>query len=101
MTVMCVQVRMSSCSRCNTCECLAYDEEIMAGWTADDSNLNSTCPFCGSAFLPLLNVNIQDLTSRDRQVTLTQSFLLICTVLWYDFKHVVGVGSHRITIHNV
>lgn len=63
---MCVQVRMSSCSRCNTCECLAYDEEIMAGWTADDSNLNSTCPFCGSAFLPLLNVNIRDLTSKDR-----------------------------------
>ncbi|KAF5895051.1 C-myc promoter-binding protein isoform X1, partial [Clarias magur] len=61
-----IEVRMSSCSRCNTCECLAYDEEIMAGWTADDSNLNSTCPFCGSAFLPLLNVDIQDLTSRDR-----------------------------------
>ncbi|KAB5574891.1 hypothetical protein PHYPO_G00214330 [Pangasianodon hypophthalmus] len=61
-----IEVRMSSCSRCNTCECLAYDEEIMAGWTADDSNLNSTCPFCGSAFLPLLNVDIQDLTSQDR-----------------------------------
>ncbi|KAF4091577.1 hypothetical protein AMELA_G00038610 [Ameiurus melas] len=61
-----IEVRMSSCSRCNTCECLAYDEEIMAGWTADDSNLNSTCPFCGSAFLPLLNVDIQDLTCRDR-----------------------------------
>uniref|UniRef100_A0A672NZX6 C-myc promoter-binding protein-like n=1 Tax=Sinocyclocheilus grahami TaxID=75366 RepID=A0A672NZX6_SINGR len=54
-------VRMSSCSRCNTCESLVYDEEIMAGWTADDSNLNSTCPFCGSPFLPLLNVDIRDL----------------------------------------
>uniref|UniRef100_A0AAR2K664 UDENN domain-containing protein n=1 Tax=Pygocentrus nattereri TaxID=42514 RepID=A0AAR2K664_PYGNA len=57
-----LSVRMSSCSRCNTCECLVYDEEIMAGWTADDSNLNSTCPFCGSPFLPLLNVDIRDLT---------------------------------------
>uniref|UniRef100_A0A8C1M554 DENN/MADD domain containing 4A n=1 Tax=Cyprinus carpio TaxID=7962 RepID=A0A8C1M554_CYPCA len=54
-------VRMSSCSHCNTCESLVYDEEIMAGWTADDSNLNSTCPFCGSPFLPLLNVDIRDL----------------------------------------
>uniref|UniRef100_A0A673M133 DENN/MADD domain containing 4A n=1 Tax=Sinocyclocheilus rhinocerous TaxID=307959 RepID=A0A673M133_9TELE len=54
-------VRMSSCSRCNTCESLVYDEEIMAGWTADDSNLNSTCPFCGSPFLPLLNVDIRNL----------------------------------------
>ncbi|KAK2848067.1 hypothetical protein Q7C36_009749 [Tachysurus vachellii] len=68
-----IEVRMSSCSRCNTCECLAYDEEIMAGWTADDSNLNSTCPFCGSAFLPLLNVNIRDLTSKDRDPTSSQT----------------------------
>uniref|UniRef100_A0AAR2KUV4 DENN/MADD domain containing 4A n=1 Tax=Pygocentrus nattereri TaxID=42514 RepID=A0AAR2KUV4_PYGNA len=59
-----ISVRMSSCSRCNTCECLVYDEEIMAGWTADDSNLNSTCPFCGSPFLPLLNVDIRDLTAQ-------------------------------------
>ncbi|KAI5098180.1 C-myc promoter-binding protein isoform X3 [Silurus meridionalis] len=72
-----IEVHMSSCSRCNTCECLAYDEEIMAGWTADDSNLNSTCHFCGSAFLPLLNVDIQDLTSQERQVTLIQSYKLI------------------------
>ncbi|TRY87122.1 hypothetical protein DNTS_008183 [Danionella cerebrum] len=61
-----VEVRMSSCSRCNTCEGLVYDEEIMAGWTADDSNLNSTCPFCGSPFLPLLNVDIQNLADQER-----------------------------------
>ncbi|KAL2093256.1 hypothetical protein ACEWY4_010568 [Coilia grayii] len=59
-----IEVLMSSCSRCNTCECLVYDEEIMAGWTADDSNLNSTCPFCGSPFLPLLDVEIRDLRTR-------------------------------------
>uniref|UniRef100_A0A9J8AN52 DENN/MADD domain containing 4A n=1 Tax=Cyprinus carpio carpio TaxID=630221 RepID=A0A9J8AN52_CYPCA len=59
-------VRMSSCSHCNTCESLVYDEEIMAGWTADDSNLNSTCPFCGSPFLPLLNVDIRDLGDQER-----------------------------------
>uniref|UniRef100_A0A4W6DJV2 DENN/MADD domain containing 4A n=1 Tax=Lates calcarifer TaxID=8187 RepID=A0A4W6DJV2_LATCA len=55
------QVLMSSCSLCKTCDCLVYDEEIMAGWTANDSNLNSTCPFCGTAFLPFLNVEIKDL----------------------------------------
>uniref|UniRef100_A0A8C2CWD6 DENN/MADD domain containing 4A n=1 Tax=Cyprinus carpio TaxID=7962 RepID=A0A8C2CWD6_CYPCA len=58
-------MRMSSCSRCNTCESLVYDEEIMAGWTADDSNLNSTCPFCGSPFLPLLNVDIRNLGDQE------------------------------------
>uniref|UniRef100_A0AAY4D8J5 DENN/MADD domain containing 4A n=1 Tax=Denticeps clupeoides TaxID=299321 RepID=A0AAY4D8J5_9TELE len=60
------QVLLSSCSCCNTCECLVYNEEIMAGWTADDSNLNSTCPFCGSPFLPLLNVEIRDLQDQKR-----------------------------------
>uniref|UniRef100_H3CSM6 DENN/MADD domain containing 4A n=1 Tax=Tetraodon nigroviridis TaxID=99883 RepID=H3CSM6_TETNG len=60
------EVLMSSCSLCKTCECLVYDEEIMAGWTADDSNLNSTCPFCGTAFLPFLNVEIKDLRSLSR-----------------------------------
>uniref|UniRef100_A0A8C7K522 DENN domain containing 4A n=1 Tax=Oncorhynchus kisutch TaxID=8019 RepID=A0A8C7K522_ONCKI len=49
------------CSRCKTCDGLVYDEEIMAGWTADDSNLNTTCPFCGNPFLPFLNVEIRDL----------------------------------------
>ena len=32
---------MCSLSRCQTCDNLLYDEEIMAGWTADDSNLNT------------------------------------------------------------
>uniref|UniRef100_A0A4W6DJP2 DENN/MADD domain containing 4A n=1 Tax=Lates calcarifer TaxID=8187 RepID=A0A4W6DJP2_LATCA len=54
------------CSLCKTCDCLVYDEEIMAGWTANDSNLNSTCPFCGTAFLPFLNVEIKDLRPQTR-----------------------------------
>ncbi|XP_029909890.1 C-myc promoter-binding protein isoform X2 [Myripristis murdjan] len=60
------EVQMSSCSLCKTCDCLVYDEEIMAGWTANDSNLNSTCPFCGTPFLPFLNVEIKDLRLLSR-----------------------------------
>lgn len=56
---------MSSCSQCRSCEALVYDEEVMAGWTADDSNLNTTCPFCGTAFLPLLHVEFHDLRPAD------------------------------------
>ncbi|XP_037351018.1 DENN domain-containing protein 4C isoform X2 [Talpa occidentalis] len=56
-----MEVLMSSCSQCRTCEALVYDEEIMAGWMADDSNLNTTCPFCKSNFLPLLNIEFKDL----------------------------------------
>ncbi|KAM6106161.1 LOW QUALITY PROTEIN: DENN domain-containing protein 4C [Pterocles gutturalis] len=59
-----MEVLMSSCSQCRACGALVYDEEIMAGWTADDSNLNTTCPF--STFLPLLNVEFKDLRGSAR-----------------------------------
>uniref|UniRef100_A0A8B9JXW4 DENN/MADD domain containing 4B n=1 Tax=Astyanax mexicanus TaxID=7994 RepID=A0A8B9JXW4_ASTMX len=58
--LFCVQVLMSSCSLCRSCNSLVYDEEIMAGWTSDDSNLNSSCPFCSATFVPLLNAEICD-----------------------------------------
>uniref|UniRef100_A0AAR2KU46 DENN/MADD domain containing 4B n=1 Tax=Pygocentrus nattereri TaxID=42514 RepID=A0AAR2KU46_PYGNA len=55
------EVVMSSCSLCRSCNSLVYDEEIMAGWTSDDSNLNTSCPFCSASFVPLLNAEICDL----------------------------------------
>uniref|UniRef100_A0A669BZN5 DENN domain containing 4C n=1 Tax=Oreochromis niloticus TaxID=8128 RepID=A0A669BZN5_ORENI len=57
-------VLMSSCSQCRSCEALVYDEEIMAGWTADDSNLNTNCPFCQTVFLPLLHIEFHDLLNE-------------------------------------
>uniref|UniRef100_A0AAQ4QKQ5 DENN/MADD domain containing 4A n=1 Tax=Gasterosteus aculeatus aculeatus TaxID=481459 RepID=A0AAQ4QKQ5_GASAC len=63
-----IEVLMSSSSLCKTCDCLVYDEEIMAGWTGNDSNLNSSCPFCGTAFLPFLNVEIKDLRLQSRYI---------------------------------
>uniref|UniRef100_A0A8C3V545 DENN domain containing 4A n=1 Tax=Catharus ustulatus TaxID=91951 RepID=A0A8C3V545_CATUS len=70
-----VQVLISSCSRCRTCDCLVHDEEIMAGWTADDSNLNTTCPFCGNLFLPFLSIEIRDLRRPGRISLLPLPFL--------------------------
>uniref|UniRef100_A0A3B5MZQ5 UDENN domain-containing protein n=1 Tax=Xiphophorus couchianus TaxID=32473 RepID=A0A3B5MZQ5_9TELE len=55
-----IEVLMSSCSLCRSCNSLVYDEEIMAGWTSDDSNLNSSCPFCAASFVPFLNAEICD-----------------------------------------
>lgn len=36
-----VEIIMTTCSRCFTCLSLLYDEEIMEGWSADESNLNT------------------------------------------------------------
>ncbi|XP_072317064.1 DENN domain-containing protein 4B [Eucyclogobius newberryi] len=55
-----LEVLMSSCSLCRACDSLVYDEEIMSGWTSDDSNLNSSCPFCSGAFVPFLHAHISD-----------------------------------------
>ncbi|XP_045439329.1 DENN domain-containing protein 4B isoform X4 [Pipistrellus kuhlii] len=54
------EILLSSCSLCRACDSLVYDEEIMAGWAPDDSNLNTTCPFCACPFVPLLSVQTVD-----------------------------------------
>nr|XP_023409759.1 DENN domain-containing protein 4B isoform X5 [Loxodonta africana] len=55
-----LEILLSSCSLCRACDSLVYDEEIMAGWAPDDSNLNTTCPFCACSFVPLLSVQTLD-----------------------------------------
>lgn len=60
-----LDISMTSCSQCNTCYSLLYDEEIMDGWTADDSNLNTKCYFCNATLVPLLTVNIKDYRVED------------------------------------
>ncbi|XP_053330795.1 DENN domain-containing protein 4B [Spea bombifrons] len=55
------EVVLSSCSLCPACQCFIYDEDIMAGWTSDDSNLKTVCSFCGQHFVPFLNIKITDL----------------------------------------
>ncbi|XP_070177502.1 DENN domain-containing protein 4C-like isoform X1 [Littorina saxatilis] len=66
-----MEVEMSSCSRCSRCHHLVYDEEIMAGWSADDSNLNTTCPFCSAKFVPNLQVYIKDWRGHPRSTPLS------------------------------
>lgn len=37
---------------------LIYDEEVMAGWTAEDSNLNTNCHACNKMTVPILHIQI-------------------------------------------
>ena len=36
-----VELALTSCSRCYKCQATVYDEDIMAGWSAEESNLNT------------------------------------------------------------
>ncbi|NXG34427.1 DEN4C protein, partial [Dromaius novaehollandiae] len=90
-------VLMSSCSQCRACGALVYDEEIMAGWTADDSNLNTTCPFCKSTFLPLLQVEFKDLRGSARLVSFTDDLFLplhLYTVIFIH-KHILVISPGK------
>uniref|UniRef100_A0A182IYU6 UDENN domain-containing protein n=1 Tax=Anopheles atroparvus TaxID=41427 RepID=A0A182IYU6_ANOAO len=51
-------IQMTSCSQCHNCSVLLYDEDIMAGWSAEDSNLNASCHACGKVTVPFLTVQI-------------------------------------------
>ena len=53
-----IEIVITSCSECHNCLSLLYDEDIMANWTADDSNLNTICQSCNKSTVPLLTICI-------------------------------------------
>ncbi|KAG7188379.1 hypothetical protein KM043_008032 [Ampulex compressa] len=55
-----IELVVSSASRCHHCAAILYDEEIMAGWQPEDSNLNTVCQYCDKATVPLLTITILD-----------------------------------------
>lgn len=59
-----LELYMTSCSRCRYCSAILYDEEIMSGWTAEDSNLNTRCAFCQRMVVPFLTVHVIDFRTR-------------------------------------
>ncbi|XP_077290378.1 DENN domain-containing protein Crag isoform X2 [Arctopsyche grandis] len=69
-----VQVLMTSCSQCHNCMNLLYDEEIMSGWSAEDSNLNTRCPACSKLTVPLLSVTISQKVTKGSE-TLSVPYL--------------------------
>ncbi|CAH1795855.1 unnamed protein product [Owenia fusiformis] len=66
-------VEIQSMTRCNSCNSLLYDEEIMAGWSANDSDLNTCCQFCSSKLVPFLHVYLKDLRHVNQPLKLSES----------------------------
>lgn len=83
-----VVVHMSSCSQCHQCLALLYDEDIMAGWAADDSNLNTRCTACGRHTVPLLSVQI--IRSGQKQTETLSVPYLNPLVLRKEFESILG-----------
>jgi hypothetical protein len=42
------------------CGEVLFDEEIMAGWSPEDSNLNTRCLFCQAHTVPSLTIHVLD-----------------------------------------
>ena len=63
-----LDIEIASCSRCYNCSILVFDEEIMEGWSADDSNLNTNCVHCLSKFVPLLTITVTDGSECEEEV---------------------------------
>lgn len=62
-----IKIQITSCCQCHNCSVLIYDEEVMAGWSAEDSNLNTFCHACEKSTVPCLDVQIViDGTLKDR-----------------------------------
>ncbi|RWS17201.1 DENN domain-containing protein 4C-like protein, partial [Dinothrombium tinctorium] len=51
-----LHIDLTSACRCYNCSSITFDEEIMEMWSADYSNLNTQCTYCGSNFVPLLTI---------------------------------------------
>ncbi|KAM8720453.1 hypothetical protein ACLKA7_006491 [Drosophila subpalustris] len=62
-----VLIQLTTCSQCHNCSVLVYDEEIMSGWSAEDSNLNTTCHACNKLTVPFLSVQITRLSSPESE----------------------------------
>ncbi|KAH8373254.1 hypothetical protein KR009_008873 [Drosophila setifemur] len=62
-----VLIRLTTCSQCHNCSVLVYDEEIMSGWSAEDSNLNTTCHACNKLTVPSLSVHIERQSAEQQE----------------------------------
>lgn len=55
-----IEIKMTTCSRCNVCRSLLYDEEIMERWSYGESNLNTRCIYCRARIVPLMSILVED-----------------------------------------
>lgn len=69
-----IKVQITSCCQCHNCSVMIYDEEIMAGWSAEDSNLNTSCHACEKSTVPCLDIQIVTDGKLKDHMTISDNF---------------------------
>lgn len=79
-----VELCVSSCSQCPSCQSLLYDEEIMVCWSEGSAEeYNVTCPYCNKSLVPSLTVVIRKVSLGAGEYciarnTCIQKFIFVC-----------------------
>ncbi|KAK4467780.1 hypothetical protein MN116_008707, partial [Schistosoma mekongi] len=60
-----LNIFITTCTTCPKCKHYVYDEEIMAGWSTDENDYRTFCPFCKFYFIPQLSLRIFGDTCND------------------------------------
>ena len=53
-----LRVKIWSSYTCTHCQKMVYDEQILAGWGPEESNLSTTCPYCDMASVAQLTIEV-------------------------------------------
>ncbi|KAL5255927.1 hypothetical protein ACHWQZ_G011222 [Mnemiopsis leidyi] len=66
-----LKVKIWSSYSCSHCQRMIYDEQILAGWGHEESNLSTTCPYCDMKSVAQLSIEVtyRSVNSESEPVT--------------------------------
>lgn len=85
-----IDIQLTSCSPCHNCEAQMFDQDIMAGWSAEDSNLNTMCHKCKKQTVPFLNIQITMTQKKEKETTRMSVPYLNPLVLRKELENILG-----------
>lgn len=55
-----LEIKLTTCGKCDDCQSVMSDEEIMERWSHNESDLNTTCVSCRAKIVPLMTIQVKD-----------------------------------------
>ena len=53
-----VTIEMTSCTQCPSCQSVLYDEQLMSGWSCDEADYKTSCPYCDFKMVVSLTISV-------------------------------------------